>query len=1158
MNQKLWFNSIGYTFVALLMVLFTTVEAGAQITYSQNFNAGNGGFTGFVTFTGSTACGGAGGGVRTNLYSGNTTGNLTSPLIGTSLAGSTSLSYDYKVANWSANTTGTPVGWGSFNVQYGPTATGPWTTLETVNDANHVVSGTCATRMVTFTPAPGNLYVRFSASWTGGDYYLNFDNVSVTETPPPPCSGAPAPGNTVSSAASVCVNEAFVLSLQNVTPGSGVSYAWESSTDDFATAGTPMGTSSTQSIASQTVPTYYRCTVTCSGSSTLAPSVFVDQNGPTACYCVPIVTNGCTDGDVIAQVILNTLNNNSGTGCPSGLAGYSDYTADPLLTTTLVAGNVYGCQVWAGQWGENYAAWIDFNNDGFFDNVTEKIGFTTSTVAGSGSVGVLGSSATFPITISCNPIPGTYRLRVRAQFGTIGSAITPCGSAAYGETEDYLVTIDPPLPCPSPTFLSASNPTDVSVDLSWTAGCTETAWNVEYGATGFTPGTGTLVAATSTTATITGLACQTDYDFYVYADCGGAGGSLPSNVAASTTTLCPCIGTPAPGNTESSLASICDGGSVSLSLQNDVSAAGITYQWESSSDATFTAPVALGTGSTETGTVSGDTWFRCTVTCSFSASSATSAPVMVVADAVLGDDMATAISIPSINCLDSAYIDTVNTGIGCYTNTYSGQGTNDVWYIFTIAATTTVEASTCASGFDTYLHLLDGTGANIFSNDDNGPVCSGTRASFNQTLAAGTYFIVAEGFSQNNEIILNVSTGSPCNACNYPIVLDNSVTTTSTSGDVTFTPSTFPGIGWYEFRYRVSGAPTWTFGGTSGPAATHKLISGLSPATSYDVEARAMCTQQYGGAWSATVVFSTPVLQDCALPPAMSAAASGTSIALSWPAVTGAAWYEFQYKASSSATWLSGGSAGAAATSKSYVGLLPGTSYDFQARTICTNNIPSAWGGMISASTVALSGCELPPVLDLTAVTAPTSITISWPAVSGAAWYSFQYKESSSATWINGGTAGPGVTMKTYNSLLSGTSYDFQARTYCPNNQASAWSAIGTYSTDAGAPAFATVTDKADSDIADKSLTTNGQTMKVYPNPATDRVNVEVYFSNSTSNASIQLMDMSGRVVQVVETEVVSGSNTMSLDIQNLSTGMYTVLVYENGSLIHTNKLKKN
>ena len=42
------------------------------------------------------------------------------------------------------------------------------------------------------------------------------------------CSGTPAPGNTISSATTVCPTVSFSLSLQNATSGSGVSYQWQS------------------------------------------------------------------------------------------------------------------------------------------------------------------------------------------------------------------------------------------------------------------------------------------------------------------------------------------------------------------------------------------------------------------------------------------------------------------------------------------------------------------------------------------------------------------------------------------------------------------------------------------------------------------------------------------------------------------------------------------------------------------------------------------------------------------------------------------------------------------------------------------------------------------------------------------------------------------
>ena len=82
------------------------------------------------------------------------------------------------------------------------------------------------------------------------------------------------------------------------------------------------------------------------------------------------------------------------------------------------------------------------------------------------------------------------------------------------------ISIDLSPSCLAVTGLSASNLTTTSADLSWTAGATETAWNLEYGATGFVQGAGTTVAVTANSYALTGLAANTSYDVYVQADCG--------------------------------------------------------------------------------------------------------------------------------------------------------------------------------------------------------------------------------------------------------------------------------------------------------------------------------------------------------------------------------------------------------------------------------------------------------------------------------------------------------------------------------------------------------------------------------------------------------------------------------------------------------------
>jgi len=82
------------------------------------------------------------------------------------------------------------------------------------------------------------------------------------------------------------------------------------------------------------------------------------------------------------------------------------------------------------------------------------------------------------------------------------------------------VTCAAPPTCSDPTSLAASNITDLVADLSWTENGTATAWDIEWGVTGFTQGAGTMVTATADNPyTLSGLTASTDYQFYVRANC---------------------------------------------------------------------------------------------------------------------------------------------------------------------------------------------------------------------------------------------------------------------------------------------------------------------------------------------------------------------------------------------------------------------------------------------------------------------------------------------------------------------------------------------------------------------------------------------------------------------------------------------------------------
>jgi hypothetical protein len=383
--------------------------------------------------------------------------------------------------------------------------------------------------------------------------------------------GTVAPSNVdaLVDVVNACSGVSFNLSTNYSGLTDGLTYQWQVSTDNGVNWTDITGATTINYSANLTVASSFRIGISsCGGSIVYSAPVSVGLASPTDCYCVPTATYGCADGDVIARVILNTLDNNSGTGCPSDPdptdpsfnanvqgPGYSDYTSNTALTTTLLPSTTYNCTVFAGQYSEHYTAWIDYNDDGVFD-ATERIGYTTTAVTGSGSVGVLGSSASFPISIACNPPAGVHRMRVRCVFGeTSGLDILPCGNVNYGETEDYFITIAPAPTCPAPGLMTANTTTSTTAPLSWNMGCSvATNFDFEYGPAGFTQGTGTLllnqlVTVNGTTGldTLTGLTPNTAYSVYYRANCG-AGDVSPWSVAANFTTQCAPISLVNPGN----------------------------------------------------------------------------------------------------------------------------------------------------------------------------------------------------------------------------------------------------------------------------------------------------------------------------------------------------------------------------------------------------------------------------------------------------------------------------------------------------------------------------------------------------------------------------------------------------------------------------------
>ncbi|TNE28624.1 MAG: T9SS type A sorting domain-containing protein [Bacteroidetes bacterium] len=94
----------------------------------------------------------------------------------------------------------------------------------------------------------------------------------------------------------------------------------------------------------------------------------------------------------------------------------------------------------------------------------------------------------------------------------------------YGDASVDEVSVHEAPPCPTPQNFSYANLTPNSVDITFTsAGSTQ---QVEWGPTGYTPGTGQIVSTTNDTVNVTMLPPGTCLDFYVQSDCSASGNGV--------------------------------------------------------------------------------------------------------------------------------------------------------------------------------------------------------------------------------------------------------------------------------------------------------------------------------------------------------------------------------------------------------------------------------------------------------------------------------------------------------------------------------------------------------------------------------------------------------------------------------------------------------
>ena len=247
------------------------------------------------------------------------------------------------------------------------------------------------------------------------------------------CTGTPDAGIASVDPEQGNPNSAYTVTASGYDVANGLTYQWQSNTDaagwiDEGDLETQYTSFAATAPSEDGIEVEWRLAVSCTFSSEVAYSDIATFTTISAnIYCTPVLD--CTDGDMITNVTFQEINNT--TTCSAN--GYGDYTN---LVAVVQSGGTFPISVSVGDgWmNESVSVWIDFNNNGTFDEEEFFYIGTGSDEALTGNIAIPASAA-----------DGDYRMRVRVAAVGQPSATwdMSCDETdAYGETEDYTVNVD--------------------------------------------------------------------------------------------------------------------------------------------------------------------------------------------------------------------------------------------------------------------------------------------------------------------------------------------------------------------------------------------------------------------------------------------------------------------------------------------------------------------------------------------------------------------------------------------------------------------------------------------------------------------------------------------------------------------------------------------
>ena len=209
---------------------------------------------------------------------------------------------------------------------------------------------------------------------------------------------------------------------------------------------------------------------------------------------------------------------------------------------------------------------------------------------------------------------------------------------------------------------------------------------------------------------------------------------------------------------------------------------------------------------------------------------------------------------------------------------------------------------------------------------------------------------------------------------------------------------------------------------------------------------------------------------------------------------------------------------------------------------ICERELPYTWNGVVfedegteSVTLTASNGCD--SLVTMTVAVTRINTEVEWNVTPENFNFLAAAQDNAEYQWIDCSTNEPieGATQQQYFPLVSGSYACIITLGGCTDTTDCVDASVGIYEMCCGE-------------------------IRCYPNPTTGMVNVQCTMNNvQLKNAEIQVLDMYGRLLDVVETQnFVTQQQTTQIDLSRYASGIYFIRWIDEGSVMGTVKVLLN